>query len=264
MNIVKPEIRIDGKVISTILTLPSDYENKNNSEKSVVILLHGGPGGFKEGPSNLFVPLSIKLAEYGIASIRFDFLGAGESDGDYINMTISSQVNEYRQILDYARSLEYANLGLLGESYGATIALSGLTPDVKVLTLLWPAVYLLDTTFNLYLTEDALRELDENGYISEGDDKIGRGFIEEIQKVKDVEHHLGKVNIPTLLIHGDSDSDVPHWQSKKVHNSIDEPKKLIIVPNGDHCLRLPHEQDLVVNETSKWFLEHFSSVPNCT
>lgn len=252
MKTTSPGIEIEGKHISTILSVP------DRSEQPIVILVHGGPGGTKDGPSDLFAKMSERLAQSGIASIRFDFLGAGNSDGDYVDMTIAHQVSEYTQVLEYVKAQGFRNIGLVGESLGATIALSGFSTDIKALALLWPAIYLMDTSLKVYLSDSAQEELRLRGYLLEDDIKVGKAFIEEFQGLNNVESHLRRVAVPTLLIHGDSDSEVPHHQTEKAYSLLPEPKKKIIVPGGDHCLRKPEEQDLVIAETVKWFSIYLS------
>ena len=41
------------------------------------------------------------LARQGIASARFDFLGSGESDGEFQDMTLSGEIADAGAILDW-------------------------------------------------------------------------------------------------------------------------------------------------------------------
>lgn len=61
-------------------------------------MAHGGPGGDKRGPLGLFDVLAEKLeAELGLSSLRFGFLGYGESDGTPLDMTLRSRA-EWRGV----------------------------------------------------------------------------------------------------------------------------------------------------------------------
>jgi len=254
-----PSIQIEGKRISATLSLPDVPKLVSPRPKPpVVILVHGGPGGTKDGPSDLFIKMTEKLSDVGIASMRFDFLGAGESDGDYVDMTLAHQTAEYNRVLDQVKQEGFASIGLLGESLGAVPALSGLSKDIKALALLWPAIYLMDTSLTVYLADSAQEQLKSRGYILEDGVKVGRAFIEEFQRVDNVENHVRRIAVPTLMIHGDSDSEVPHQQTEKAFALLPEPKKKIIVPKGDHCLRKSKEQDLVVKEAVQWFSNYLS------
>jgi len=76
----------------------------------VVAIYHGFTGNKME-PHFIFVKLSRALEKKGIASVRFDFAGSGESDGDFIDMTISGEISDAKCILDYAYGLDFADKG---------------------------------------------------------------------------------------------------------------------------------------------------------
>jgi pimeloyl-ACP methyl ester carboxylesterase len=89
-----------------------------------VVLYHGFTGGRTEARF-LFVHFSRLLARHGIASVRFDFIGSGESDGEFQDMTLSGEIADGRAILDWfrgVRGVDSRRLFLLGLSAGGTIA----------------------------------------------------------------------------------------------------------------------------------------------
>lgn len=227
-----------------------------NAFETSVVLLHGGPGGTKEGPSDLFVLLGDRLAENGLTAVRFDHLGSGESDGDYIEQTPSSHVHQYRQIVEWLYERGCRKLGAVGESFGATCALGGYDQHVGVLVLLWPAIWLLDGTFEPLVTPN-MKVLEEQGWIDVDNQRMGRAFVDELFDNDSREPQLRNVTCPTLLIHGDQDSEVPVHQSQKAFEILSEPKRLVVVPGADHCLRQPHERSVVLDETVAWIVEHF-------
>jgi pimeloyl-ACP methyl ester carboxylesterase len=65
-------------------------ENIPGSETGV-ITLHGW-GGTRCGPHRIFVRLGRKLAARGVPTLRFDFSGRGESDGDPAKMTLDDMI----------------------------------------------------------------------------------------------------------------------------------------------------------------------------
>jgi pimeloyl-ACP methyl ester carboxylesterase len=203
----------------------------------VALLLHGGPGGTKEGPSDLYVHLADALAAIGVASARFDFPGEGESGGDYTATSPSQQVAQSEAINRWMRSGDFDHIAVVGESFGATAALGSFqTLDAEALVLLWPAIWLLDGTFAPLIPEDWQGQLQQSGVIDIDGKKVGRAFIEELFAHSDREHELQNVNVPTLLIHGDADREVPVAQSRRAHDLLRDPKRLIVVPEADHCL----------------------------
>ena len=73
-----------------------------------VIMLHG----FSVDRNELLFShkiLADKLCEQGIASFRFDFMGSGESDGEFKNASVLTEVMDAETILDYVVKLEYVN-----------------------------------------------------------------------------------------------------------------------------------------------------------
>jgi uncharacterized protein len=226
--------------------------------RRVAILVHGGPGGDKDGPGNLFVEMALHLAEAGIGSVRFAFRGCGESTGRYRDMTIARQVAELNAVRRFVDDeLRPDRLALVAESFGATIGISVLDAGWQAVVLLWPCVWLLDGGFESYVSPDKLRVAEEGGFIVEGGQRIGAPFLAEIQAVGDVSALLSEHGVaPTLFIHGDADAEVPFGQSVRAARLVTGPVRLVAVPGGDHCLDAPHERDVVHAETAAWLREY--------
>lgn len=70
------DIHLGGDRLAMVYAAPS-------GARAGAILLHGGPGGQKDGPEGLYRTLAKSLGARGIASVRFDFRGVGESSGRY-------------------------------------------------------------------------------------------------------------------------------------------------------------------------------------
>ena len=85
------EIKRDGLTLRGMLHVPDNVSSK----VPMVILLHG----FCDDRNEInFVhnELSQRLCDAGIASVRFDMNGSGESDGRFEDMTISSESRRMR------------------------------------------------------------------------------------------------------------------------------------------------------------------------
>ena len=77
--------------------------------------------------------ISSALAGAGIAVLRFDFTGLGNSDGDFANTNFSSNVADLVSAADYLREAYRAPGLLIGHSLGgaAVLAAAGRIPEVK-------------------------------------------------------------------------------------------------------------------------------------
>jgi pimeloyl-ACP methyl ester carboxylesterase len=120
------------------------------------------------------------------------------------------------------------------------------------LVLLWPAIWLMDDVFDTLIPVDWREQIEENGSIEIGKKRVGKDFIEGLFAHSDREAELRQVHVPTLLIHGEADTEVPVLQSRRAFDILSEPKRLVTVPGAKHCLREPMEQDLVIKEATTW------------
>ncbi|MEW2557539.1 alpha/beta hydrolase family protein [Streptomyces griseorubiginosus] len=249
----KKMIEFNGEELCAEIVIP-----EHGGVGRLVVLAHGGPGGVKEGPADLYVDLADQLASKGIASVRFDFLGAGESSGAYEEMTITRQVDELGAVVEYVQSdLRPSSLGIVGESYGATIAILGLSQaSYSALVLLWPAIWLLDNTFQSYVTPEKIEQARRHGYIEEEGEKVGLAFLEQLLEFDNVSSGLQGNPVPTLFVHGKADQEVPYQQSVQAAELLSGPKRVILVPSGDHCLERPSEREIVYRETVDWLVNH--------
>ena len=185
-------------------------ERRDGERLPAVILYHGFTGNKLEG-HRLFLKISRELSKIGYAAFRYDFIGSGESDGDFENMTVTKEIAEAGAILDSVRQdprIDPDRVILLGMSMGGLVAsvLAGDRPqDVDKLVLLCPAgnMYeLVKPMLDTYLADPNLKVVDWAGNL------VGRAFGEDM-KALDVygraKHYPGQV----LLIHGTNDPTVP-------------------------------------------------------
>ena len=141
------EIKRDGLTLRGMLHVPDNVSSK----VPMVILLHG----FCDDRNEInFVhnELSQRLCDAGIASVRFDMNGSGESDGRFEDMTISSEILDAKAMLNYVESLDFVDskkIALHGCSLGGCVAsmVAGQCKErVQALSLWCPAP---DLVYNL-------------------------------------------------------------------------------------------------------------------
>ena len=224
---------------------------------ALVIMIHGGPGGDHNGPSNIFIKTAHALAREGIASLRFDFRGSGDSEGDFVDTTIQGEVDDLATALHLALTNGYTRIGLLGESMGGTVALLASDARYKALVLWYPAIDLMDTSLQQYFTEEHSEELSYDGYVTDGDIRIGRPFLDEV-KTLSLQPILPTISQPVLFIHGDQDDDVPHSHSLNAAKLLRTECHVEIIAGGGHCLRRPREQKRAIKLTVQWFVKHLA------
>ena len=93
------EIKTEEGVLRGMMNRPKQ------KKYPLVILLHGFTAS-RLGPCFAFVRLACELEKQGIGSMRFDFLGSGESDGDFKEMTYMSECKQAIYILEEVKKLK--------------------------------------------------------------------------------------------------------------------------------------------------------------
>ena len=108
-------------VLQGTLTLPNGY----NLDTPVLIMVTGS--GLQNRDEEIFdhKPFAViadALAKNGIATLRYDDRGYGESTGDAVNCTTEDLMRDALAGIDLLRT-RFGNVGVLGHSEGGTIAL---------------------------------------------------------------------------------------------------------------------------------------------
>ncbi|HEX7662169.1 MAG TPA: alpha/beta fold hydrolase [Pseudonocardiaceae bacterium] len=105
---------LDGLQLAGTVTLP------DRPAGQAVVLVHGG--GVTRDEGGFFTRLAVGLAEAGVASLRFDLRGHGESEGLQEELTLAAILNDIRVALVHVReATEASAISLLGASFGGGI-----------------------------------------------------------------------------------------------------------------------------------------------
>lgn len=146
----KPRVKQDGRWLQPKFRISGTITRPGNvpvdSKLPAVVMVSGsGPQDRDEtiGEHKPFRVLAHWLAERGIASLRYDDRGVGESTGDFLNSTTSDFADDASAVWEYARSLEGIDrlrVGILGHSEGAMIGpqVAANQSEVAFLILLAP------------------------------------------------------------------------------------------------------------------------------
>jgi dienelactone hydrolase len=212
-----------------------------------VVLLHGFTGQHIED-QRLFVQLARHLAGTGFAALRFDFYGSGDSDGDFEEFTVLTEVADAVAALDWIAGqpgIDAGRIGVVGLSLGGCVAalLAGQDARVKAVVF-WNAAGLSDTHF---------RDLPEDGIM--GALRIGPEFLKTFSGL-DIAGTLRHYTGPGLVIRGTGDSVVPQEDADALKAALGERGELRSIANAGHTFQHPDWRREVFAMTADWLVEH--------
>jgi uncharacterized protein len=227
-----------------------------------VLLLHGF-GSEKNEVGNIFERLSKRLAQNGIASLRIDFRGSGESAGTMAEASLHSYIDDADAALQYLFSLKEINplrMGILGFSLGGAIAMLVSTsyPEIKsMVTLSAPGN--LESDFTALLGKENFLEAEKNGTatidLGWRSVTLGKEFFESFSHF-DTFTALNQYQGAYLAVAGLNDP-LSQYSDRFVQATPGLKKEKILVEGADHIFNvLSNDQTLsnqVIEKATDWF-----------
>lgn len=198
--------------------------------------------------------ISKALADQGIAVLRFDFTGLGNSDGDFANTNFSSNVQD---LLAAARKLEQdyqAPSLLIGHSLGGAAVLSAapqLSSVKAVCTIGAPAT----ASHVQHLFQDSVETVANEG---EAKVRIGlREFNVKKQLLDDLDQyaspeHISGLKRALLVMHSPIDNIVSIDEAAKIYQAARHPKSYISLDQADHMLSNREDAEYVALTLAAW------------
>ncbi|WP_295238766.1 alpha/beta fold hydrolase [Veillonella sp.] len=211
----------------------------NKDSYPMVILMHG----FSASKDYKLLELIVhELEANGIASVRFDFNGHGESDGRFQDMTVPNEIEDVKQVYTYVKQLPaVTKISLVGHSQGGVVAsmLAGeLSKEegktaIQSLVLLAPASNIKDGAlgsgiFGIQFNVDTMPEYIElpSGL------RVGRNYFKTAYNLP-IYETAKQYTGPVKIIHGSQDEMVPTRYSKEFAHMYDN-VELEILDGYDH------------------------------
>ncbi|MFO8079989.1 MAG: alpha/beta fold hydrolase [Armatimonadota bacterium] len=125
----------DGQRVLGVLQTPD-----RPMRPGALVFLHGW-AGYRIGPHQMFTKAARQAAELGFASLRFDFRGRGDSQGDAAATTLSTMIEDAQRAVEVVCDETGAErVALIGDCSGSEVAIGAATLDERIDSLvLWSA-----------------------------------------------------------------------------------------------------------------------------
>lgn len=198
--------------------------------------------------------ISRALAENGVAVLRFDFTGLGNSAGDFPNTNFSSNLDDLFAAAEFLQENYAAPQILIGHSLGgsAVLAVAKQIESVRaVVTINSPAT----AEHVKHLFDDAHNEIlnNQSAKVSLG----GRSFTIQKQFIEDLDRHntldhikeLGKA---LLVFHSPVDQIVSIDEATRIYLAAKHPKSFITLDQADHLLSDKDDANYVAAVITAW------------
>jgi pimeloyl-ACP methyl ester carboxylesterase len=212
------------------------------------VFVHGFTSNRLELPN--FVGMSRLLAADGIASVRFDLSGHGESDGDFFDVTITGEIAETRAVLGAVRAFDFVDpdrIGLVGMSMGGVVAgiVAAEEPGISALCLWSPAAVAPFEIGSGYLKGRSLAaQIEEKGYFDADGHRMSPALVEDIAGL-DVYGRSSGYSGPVHILHGDKDEIAPLKYVRRYLVHYEGNAERQIVEGADHAWgTVPHRTEL--------------------
>ena len=232
-----------------------------------VILLHGS-ASHKNEVGDLYLRLAEQLASNGIASIRIDFAGTGDSPVDYTHYTLKTAVRDAEVALAFLRSQPQVGahrIGVVGFSQGGLIAqlLLAQQPDIKSFVA-WSSVAsdgigpFADMFETLYMTAKREGQV-EQLFAWRPPLTISYEWFEQVmanQSLSGMAEYTGSV----LAIAGSNDTVVPPTAATRlIVASGSDVARAVIIKGADHIFNVldenANQDEQLLEMTTEWFAE---------
>jgi len=218
-------LKVGGQKLQGVIHLP---------KKVPAPVVVGSHGLFSSKDSEKFIMLGDLFSQEGIAFLRYDHRGCGESEGDISETTPSSRLEDLKGILAFVRGhplLDASRLGLLGSSMGGFISVLEAKEDPGIKALV------------LWATPMRIRGKVEG--------PLKEAFFEDARRFDLLQAVEGLKGC--LFLHGKGDEVVPFQDALELYRRAKEPKELVLFEKADHSFSELEDRKSAALLSLEWF-----------
>ncbi len=182
--------------------------------------------------------VSRALAAEGVAVLRFDFTGLGDSEGEFADTTFSSNVADLLAAAEYMTRKYDAPKILIGHSLGGAAVLQAAAeiPSARaVITIAAPS----STDHLADMIRSSAGEMERNNeaeiQIAGRPFRIRKEFLDDLEAVR-MREAITNLGRALMIFHSPVDTTVPIRHAEEIFTAAREPKSFISLDTADHLL----------------------------
>jgi len=194
------------------------------------------------------------LALHGIATLRFDFTGLGDSEGDFSDTNFSSSVDDLVLAARYLDERFQAPELLIGHSLGGAVALAATSLIDSVRAVVTVAAPATPEHIKRHITED-LGEIERAGEaqvtLAGRPFTIRKQLLDDIERVR-LDKAITALHRPLLVFHSPIDNVVDVENAAEILLHARHPKSFISLDGADHMISDDDDARYVAEVTASW------------
>lgn len=243
---MKQHVWVDSqnRKLSVVVHINEEQEK----QKAIVVCCHGFTSD-KIGTNQLMLNVAKAIAAAGIITVRFDFSGSGESEGEFADDTIvSGWLEDVGNVFHWIKGEpRFSGLPvyLLGHSLGGLIALSYDDAAIAGRLVLAPVVKPIDNFRDIILGPELWQRSVQGetvaNFLNKGFSLSPRFARELLEKRYEPLVKAQFYQTPLFIVHGDEDAVVPLAGSQELYFRYKCEKQLEIIP-ADHVFAGRHTE----------------------
>lgn len=202
--------------------------------------------------------ISRGLAEKGIAVLRFDFTGLGNSDGDFANTNFSSNVADLIAAADHLRQHYRAPEMLIGHSLGgaAVLACASAVPEAKAVVTIGAPSSPAHVAHHFDEHRADICELGSAEVNLAGRRfTIKRQFLDDIAETR-LEQDVARLNKALLIFHAPNDDTVSIEEAARLYTHAKHPKSFVSLDDANHLLTKREDSEYVAAVIRAWAVRY--------
>ena len=215
------------------------YPEGRQGLQPVLCICHGIPAAVPI-PGDMGYPLLAEwFAKEGFITCIFNFRGCGDSGGNLDMLNWTRDLDSVITYLSWLEGADETRISIMGFSGGAAASAYVAARDERVFALVLcacPARFSIGALGRS--SEEFLDQCRRVGTVR--DDSFPPSIDEwasHFQQVSPIDC-IEKISPrPLLIIHGDEDETIPPKHASWLYGKAKDPRKLIMIPGGEHRLR---------------------------
>lgn len=206
--------------------------------------------------------ISRSLTLNGIAVLRFDFTGLGDSEGDFADTNFTSNVEDLLAACDFLAENYQAPRIIIGHSLGGAasiFAASKVDSVTAVATVGTPS----EPEHVTHLLSSKIQDIEQQGFaeVNIGGQvfTIKKHFLDDLRS-KNMYNVISGLGKAILVMHSPQDRIVEIENAAKIYHAAKHPKSFVTLNNADHMLTNKDDAYYVGNVISSW-VKRYIDVP---